>query len=213
MELFGHHSPRGTALIIGLTGGIASGKSTAARHLGALGAHVIDADRLGHRAYEPCTAAHQAVIRTFGEGVRDAAGRIDRKRLGAKVFGDAAALKRLTDIVWPEIRRLAEADIAAARASQPGVVVVLEAAVLLEAGWQDAVDETWVVSVGRETALRRAMRRDGADAEAVAARLDAQLGDAERVARADVVIDNGGDEAALIGQLNAAWRRATGTAA
>lgn len=205
--------PPGHGLIIGLTGGIASGKSTAARHLGALGAHVIDADRLGHRAYEPGTAAHQAVIRTFGEAVRDAAGRIDRKRLGAKVFGDAAALKRLTDIVWPEIRRLAEADIAAARASQPGVVVVLEAAVLLEAGWQDAVDETWVVSVGRETALRRAMRRDGADAQAVAARIDAQLGDAERVARADVVIDNSGDEAALIGQLNAAWRRATGTAA
>jgi len=200
-------------VIIGLTGGIASGKSTAARHLGALGAHVIDADRLGHRAYEPGTRAHQAVINAFGEEVRGADGHIDRKRLGAKVFGDAAALGRLTDIVWPEIRRLAQAEIAAAQAARPDGVVVLEAAVLLEAGWQDAVDETWVVSVDRATALNRAMQRDGADAAAVEARIDAQLANAEREARADVVFDNSGAEAQLIAQLDAAWHRVTGAAA
>lgn len=200
-------------MIIGLTGGIASGKSTAARHLGALGAHVIDADRLGHRAYEPGTRAHQAVINAFGEEVRGADGHIDRKRLGAKVFGDAAALGRLTDIVWPEIRRLAQAEIAAAQAARPDGVVVLEAAVLLEAGWQDAVDETWVVSVDRATALNRAMQRDGADAAAVEARIDAQLANAEREAQADAVFDNAGAEAQLIAQLDAAWHRVTGAAA
>ena len=200
-------------MIIGLTGGIASGKSTAARHLGALGAHVIDADRLGHRAYEPGTRAHQAVIEAFGEEVRGADGRIDRKRLGAKVFGDAAALGRLTEIVWPEIRRLAQAEIAAAQAARPDGVVVLEAAVLLEAGWQDTVDETWVVSVDRATALNRAMQRDGADAAAVEARIDAQLANAEREAQADVVFDNSGAEAQLIAQLDAAWHRVTGAAA
>ena len=204
---------RGVAVIIGLTGGIASGKSTAARHLGTLGAHVIDADRLGHRAYEPGTGAHQAVIEAFGEEVRGADGRIDRKRLGAKVFGDAAALGRLTAIVWPEIRRLAQAEIAAAQAARPDGVVVLEAAVLLEAGWQDAVDETWVVSVDRATALNRAMQRDGADAAAVEARIDAQLANAEREAQADVVFDNSGAEAQLIAQLDAAWHRVTGAAA
>ena len=204
---------RGVAVIIGLTGGIASGKSTAARHLGTLGAHVIDADRLGHRAYEPGTDAHQAVIEAFGEEVRGADGRIDRKRLGAKVFGNAAALGRLTAIVWPEIRRLAQAEIAAAQAARPDGVVVLEAAVLLEAGWQDAVDETWVVSVDRATALNRAMQRDGADAAAVEARIDAQLANAEREAQADVVFDNSGTEAQLIAQLDAAWHRVTGAAA
>ena len=204
---------RGVAVIIGLTGGIASGKSTAARHLGTLGAHVIDADRLGHRAYEPGTDAHQAVIEAFGEEVRGADGRIDRKRLGAKVFGDAAALGRLTAIVWPEIRRLAQAEIAAAQAARPDGVVVLEAAVLLEAGWQDAVDETWVVSVDRATALNRAMQRDGADAAAVEARIDAQLANAEREAQADAVFDNSGAEAQLIAQLDAAWHRVTGAAA
>ena len=200
-------------MIIGLTGGIASGKSTAARHLGALGAHVIDADRLGHRAYEPGTRAHQAVVEAFGEEVRDADGHIDRKRLGAKVFGDAKQLTRLTDIVWPEIWRLAQAEIAAAQAARPDVVVVLEAAVLLEAGWQDAADETWVVSVNRATALNRAMQRDGADAAAVEARIDAQLANADREAQADVVFDNSGAEAQLIAQLNAAWRRVAGAAA
>lgn len=204
---------RGVAVIIGLTGGIASGKSTAARHLGTLGAHVIDADRLGHRAYEPGTGAHQAVIEAFGEEVRGADGRIDRKRLGAKVFGDATALGRLTAIVWPEIRRLAQAEIAAAQAARPDGLVVLEAAVLLEAGWQDAVDETWVVSVERAIALNRAMQRDGADAAAVEARIDAQLANAEREAQADVVFDNSGAEAQLIAQLDAAWHRVTGAAA
>ena len=91
--------------------------------------------------------------------------------------------------------------------------MVLEAAVLLEAGWQDAVDETWVVSVDRATALNRAMQRDGADAAAVEARIDAQLANAEREAQADVVFDNSGAEAQLIAQLDAAWHRVTGAAA
>ena len=97
-------------IVVGLTGGIASGKSTVARALALRGAHVIDADKLGHRAYEPGTRAHREVIATFGAEVRAADGTIDRAALGAKVFGKPAELKRLTDIVWPEIRRLAEAE-------------------------------------------------------------------------------------------------------
>ena len=194
-------------MIIGLTGGIASGKSTAARYLAALGAHVIDADRLGHRAYEPGTGAYQAVLDTFGMDVRAQDGSIDRRALGAKVFADGGDLKRLTDIVWPEIRRLAVEDIASAQARDPDAVVVLEAAVLLEAGWQSAVDETWVVVVDRETAVARAMARDGADEASVQARVDAQLSNEERTANATVVVHNAGTEAEMTAQLDAQWAR------
>ena len=192
--------------VIGLTGGIASGKSTAARYLGELGAHVIDADLLGHRAYEPGTQAFAGVVETFGQDIVDDEGQIDRKALGGKVFGNPAALKQLTDIVWPEIRRLAEAEIALQDAA---ATVVLEAAVLFEAGWEDVVDEIWVVSVDRDIAVARAMSRDGAVEAAVQARIDAQLSNEERAARADVVIDNEGSEQDLYQRVDTQWQRVT----
>ena len=95
--------------VISLTGGIASGKSFASAYLGEKGAHLIDADKVGHRAYEPDTQAFGQVVAEFGEDVVSADGQIDRKVLGGKVFAEEGALTRLTDIVWPEIRRLAEA--------------------------------------------------------------------------------------------------------
>jgi dephospho-CoA kinase len=197
-------------MIIGLTGGIASGKSTAARYLSELGAHVIDADVLGHRAYEPGTEAFKAVVAAFGDDIVSPEGQIDRKALGGKVFGKPEALKRLTDIVWPEIRRLAEAEMAVAQAREPNGVVVLEAAVLFEAGWEAAVDEVWVVVVEPEVAVQRAMSRDGVDAESVQRRIAAQLSNDERRARAHVVIDNSADEAAMNAQLDSQWRRISG---
>lgn len=194
-------------ITVGLTGGIASGKSTVARELASRGARVIDADKLGHRAYEPGSVAHGQVIAAFGPEVRTAEGLIDRPALGAKVFGKPELLKRLTDIVWPEIRRLAQAEIAAIRAAQPAAVVVLEAAVLFEAGWEPLVDEIWVVVVDRDTALARAIMRGGLSAAQVEARIDAQLTNAERKKRAQVVLDNSGDEAALLSRLDAQWPR------
>lgn len=196
-------------MVIGLTGGIASGKSTAARYLASLGARVIDADALGHRAYEPDTDAYRAVLAAFGKDVRGAGGQLDRRALGSKVFGDPAAMKRLTDIVWPEIRRLADLEIATALRGDAETIVVLEAAVLLEAGWQDAVDETWVVSIEPDVAVQRAMARDGLDESAVQARIDAQLSNAERAAHADVVVDNSGTEAAMRARLDDEWARVT----
>jgi phosphopantetheine adenylyltransferase/dephospho-CoA kinase len=194
-------------ITVGLTGGIASGKSTVARELARRGARVIDADRLGHLAYEPGTAAHREVIAAFGLEVRAADGRIDRPALGARVFGKPAELKRLTDIVWPEIRRLAEAEIGAIAADDPQAVVVLEAAVLFEAGWEPLVDEIWVVVVERAVAIERAVARGGLSAAQVEARIEAQLSNAERRARADLVIDNSGSESALAAQLDAHWQR------
>jgi dephospho-CoA kinase len=193
--------------VICLTGGIASGKSTTARFLREQGAHVIDADLLGHRAYEPGTRANAALVETFGAQVRAADGQIDRKALGALVFGRPAELKRLTDIVWPAIRSLAAEEIARVRAARIVPLIVLEAAVLLEAGWQDLGDEVWVQLVEREVAVARAMARDGADRMAVERRIDAQLTNPERIAHADVVIDNNGTPEQLIARLRRHWQR------
>ncbi len=193
--------------VICLTGGLASGKSTAVKYLSEKGAAVIDADVLGHRAYDPGTEAFETVIATFGEDVRADDGQINRKVLGSKVFGKPDALKQLTNIVWPEIRRLAEAEIARLRDQGNTDVVVLEAAVLFEAGWGDIGDEIWVITVDREIAIDRAMARDGTTREAVEQRLASQLTNEERARQADVVISNDVDQAAMISQLDAAWQK------
>ena len=198
--------------VIALTGGLASGKSTAARFLKEQGAHVIDADVLGHRTYEPGSPAHAQVVAAFGPGVLAADGTIDRKALGGKVFGKAQALEKLTDIVWPAIRALAENEIAKVRAAGTAPAIVLEAAVLFEAGWQDLGDEVWVNIVDRAVAIARAMERDGLSRSTVENRLDAQLSNAERIARADVVIDNNGTPEAMQAQLRSHWQRFVGSA-
>ena len=196
--------------VIGLTGGIASGKSTAAKYLAGKGAHLIDADLLGHQAYEPDTDAYRAIIDTFGPGVVAEDGSIDRKALGGEVFGRPDRLKQLTDIVWPEIKRLARDNIAAWSAEHPGGIIVLEAAVLFEAGWEDVVDDIWVVVVEPEIAVARAMARDNAPADAIQKRIDAQLSNDERRARADIAIDNSGDETALVEELDRLWSTLAG---
>ena len=195
------------AKVICLTGGLASGKSTAARFLREQGAHVIDADVLGHRTYEPGSPAHARVVAAFGEDVLAADGRIERRVLGGKVFGRPAELKKLTDIVWPAIRALAEDEIARVRSAGTARVIVLEAAVLFEAGWQDLGDEVWVNVVDRAVAIARTMQRDGIAQAAVESRLDAQLSNAERIARADLVIDNNGTPEAMLAQLRSHWER------
>ena len=195
------------AKVICLTGGLASGKSTAARFLKEQGAHVIDADVLGHRAYDPGTRSHALVVAAFGADVLAADGRIDRKVLGGKVFGKPEQLKRLTDIVWPEIRRLAESEIAEISAAGSERIIVLEAAVLFEAGWDDVGDEVWVNSVDRAVAIARAMTRDNIPQAAIESRLDAQWSNEQRKARADVVIDNNGTTQEMLEQLQAQWLR------
>ncbi|KAF0314173.1 Bifunctional coenzyme A synthase [Amphibalanus amphitrite] len=193
----------GGPYVIGLTGSAASGKSSVARRLAGLGAHVIDCDKLGHAAYAPDTPCHAQLRQLFGEDIVAADGRIDRQRLGAHVFGDPAALRRLTDCVWPEIARLAERRLAALGAGQ---VAVLDAAVLLEAGWDAQLcDEVWVALVPRDEALRRAVRRDGISEQAAARRLDAQMSNEERVAAATVVISTLWEPEVTQQQVERAW--------
>lgn len=194
-------------MIIGLTGGIASGKSTAARYLAELGAFVIDADKLGHQVYEPDTPGHRAVVAAFGDDILAEDGTINRRALGAKVFGKPDELKRLTDIAWPEIRRMGEAQIATAKAENATRPVIVEAAVLFEAGWESLGDEVWVVIADPAKAVARAVERDGFDESEVKKRLDAQLSNEERSGRANVVIENNTSLEALTRQLDEHYQR------
>jgi len=193
--------------VIGLTGGIASGKSTAAALLKELGAVVIDADRLGHRVYEPGTRGFQAVVNEFGHDLVQVDGTINRQLLGGKVFGDPAQMKRLTDIVWPEIRRLAAQEIAELRRRDRKATIVLEAAVMVEANWMDLVDEVWVVTVPPEVAKARLMSRNGLTEAQADARIGSQISNRERQAHADVKIDNLGAVEQLEQRVAREWRR------
>lgn len=192
-------------MIIGLTGGIASGKSTAASTLGEWGAYVIDADKLGHAAYLAGTQAFDQVVATFGADVVGEDGEIDRRALGAKVFGGDSRLDELTAIVWPAIKGMAQAEIAAVKSAGSHQVIVLEAAVLIEAGWQDIVDQVWVTLVDREIAIARACARDGLAREDVEARIAAQLSNDQRREHAHRVIDNSGEQQAMLHQLETLW--------
>lgn len=189
---------------IGLTGGIASGKTTVSATLAECGATIIDADKLGHQTYEPGSETYRQVIAAFGDEVVAADGTIDRKVLGGKVFGQPDGMTRLTDIVWPGIRTLAEAELA--RLDGQGVAVaVLEAAVMIEAGWQDLVDEVWVVTVPPGVARRRLMERNGLSAEDADNRINSQISNEERLQHADVVIDTDCPRDAVVERVHAAW--------
>jgi dephospho-CoA kinase len=197
------------ARVIGLTGGIGSGKSTVAAMLGELGAHVIDADRIGHEVYRPGTEGFRRVAGAFGPGVVAADGTIDRRALGAVVFADPAALARLNALVHPLIGEEIRRRIAAASAEAPARPIVVEAAIMLEAGWR-FFDQVWVVVAEPATAIARVTASRSLDRADVERRIAAQLSNGERRARADVVIENEGSLAELRAAVEAAWRRLVG---
>ncbi|XP_009986958.1 PREDICTED: bifunctional coenzyme A synthase, partial [Tauraco erythrolophus] len=173
--------------VIGLTGGTGSGKTSIAKLLGHLGAFLIDADKLSHAVYAPGGPAYGQVVAAFGTEIVDEDGTINRKVLGAKVFGNQEQLKSLTDIVWPEVARMVKEQIEEADA-QGKAVCVLDAAVLLEAGWQDMVHEVWTAIIPEEEAVRRIVARDGLSEEAARGRLQSQMTNSQRVERSQVVL-------------------------
>ena len=189
---------------IGLTGGIASGKSLVSQQLAERGAVVVDADEVGHEAYRRGTETHRAMVDAFGPQVVGPDGEIDRRALGAKVFADPAARRRLEEIVWPAMRRLMEDRLAELRA-QGSSVVVLEAALLIEADWLPLVDAVWLVTASPETARERLVQRNGLTAEQAEARLRAQLSNEKRRPYADVVIENDGSLEELRRAVDEAW--------
>lgn len=190
---------------IGLTGGIGTGKSTVARILGELGAHVINADTVGHEVYQPDTPGWQQVVDAFGQGIIAPDGKIDRKKLGQIVFSDPKALTRLNAIVHPLIRDNVNRRIEQQQATNSTAPIVLEAAILLEAKWNTIVDEVWVVVADLDDVVSRIADERGLSADDIRARAAAQLSDGERRRQADVVIENTGSTADLRRQIDAAW--------
>jgi dephospho-CoA kinase len=198
--------------VIGLTGGIASGKSLVSQMLAEHGALVIDADKVGHEAYRKDGGCYQAVVGAFGPDVVGADGEIDRKALGGKVFGDPAQRRKLESIVWPSMKATMAERMAKIRA-EGTPVVVLEAAVLIEADWIDITDQVWVVVVPPELARARVVERNGLTPEQADARIAAQLTNDERIKHAQVVIENSGTIDELRAKVDAAWEQLMAAAA
>ncbi|MBA7605206.1 Dephospho-CoA kinase [subsurface metagenome] len=174
--------------IIGLTGGISSGKSTVSQFLAGLGAVIIDADKVGHEAFKPDSEAWREVVAAFGKQIITANGAIDREKLGEIVFSNSEARSRLNQIMHPRMYDLVKTRLEEYRRQGAGTVV-LEAPLLLEAGWTSLVDEVWVTTASEATVLKRLRERTGLSEEESLARVRSQLPAEKRVKHADVVIN------------------------
>ncbi len=191
--------------VIGLTGGIGSGKSTVSQSLAELGAVILDADKVGHEALKD-VEIRRGIIDAFGEQVLAPSGDIDRNRLGKIVFADASALSQLNRIVHPRMHDMVKAQLE--KYQEQGVaVVVLEAPLLVEAGWASSVDEVWVTVAPESTVLRRLRERSGLSEEESLARVRSQLSSEERLRRADVVIDADCSLTELEAKVKELWQR------
>lgn len=191
-------------LVIGLTGSIGTGKSEATRVLQGLGAEVINADQVGHEAYTPHTESWNAVVDTFGRDILQPDGEIDRRKLGAIVFADQGQMAKLNGIMHPRMAGMVAEKIEQMR-SRGVTVVVVEAALLFEAGWETLVDEVWATDSPLEIVFQRLMSRNGLDEQEVRKRLGSQMDIQERLDRADVVVDNSGDVTALEETVKSIW--------
>lgn len=176
----------------GLTGGLACGKSFVGRVLEELGCHLIRADELGHQVLAPGGEAYGPVVEQFGPGILDAAGLIDRKKLAQEVFGNPDRLALLNSIVHPAVFRREEQFMDEIAARDPNGIAVVEAAILIETGSYRRFDCLIVVVCTEEQQIERAMHRDGATLEQVAARIRNQMPLAEKRKYADYVIDTSG---------------------
>ncbi|MFZ3208886.1 MAG: dephospho-CoA kinase [Geobacteraceae bacterium] len=192
--------------VIGLTGGIASGKNTVARMLESRGAAVIDADQLAREVVAPGEPALESIIDTFGAKFINHDGTLDRSALGKLVFADPIARLRLEAITHPAIRRMAYERLASLRRAGAPVVVYM-AALIVEANAASRVDEIWVVWVDRETQIKRLMQRDGINREEALQRLAAQMPMEERRRYGKVIIDNSGPLSETERQVREAWER------
>jgi dephospho-CoA kinase len=201
--------------VIGLTGGIASGKSTVSGFLRELGAVIIDADRVGHDVLKPDSRAWGEVVAAFGKGILAPDGEIDRKKLGETVFADNEALARLNQIVHPRIYALVKAQIEEYRRQGVGVVV-LEAPLLIEVplsmkagepSLSDELDEVWVTVAPESVVLKRLKEKSGMSEEQALARIRSQLPSGEKVKKADVVIDTDCSLDELRAKVKELWQK------
>lgn len=193
--------------VVGLTGGIAAGKSTVARRLAELGAVVIDADALAREAVAPASPGLAAIAERFGDQLVLPDGSLDRAALGRIVFADDDARQQLNAIVHPEVRRLYADAVADARARDPRAVIVYDVPLLAEARAADEFGTIVVVDAPAEVRIERLVTLRGMDRADAANRVAAQVSDAERRAMADVVIDSSGSMEETVAQTDALWRR------
>jgi dephospho-CoA kinase len=189
--------------VIGLTGGIATGKTLVSETLRDLGATIINADLVGHEAYLPHTETWQAVVDAFGTDILDSEGQIVRPKLGAIVFSDPARLEQLNSIVHPRIYAMIGDRIGAMKTDGVEAVVV-EAALLIEAGWTPLVDEIWVTTSPMEQVYSRLTGR-GLSPEQARVRIESQMPQEERVTHADVVLVNDAGEVELQSAVREQW--------
>jgi dephospho-CoA kinase len=192
--------------VIGLTGGIGSGKSTVSRLLAEEGAVILDADKVGHEAFKPDSEGWHKVVAAFGKQIIAPDGNINRKKLGEIVFGNSESLSRLNQIMHPQMYDMLQAQLE--EYQQRGVrVVVLEAAILLEAGWTPLVDEVWVTMAPESTVLKRLKERTGLSQVESQARIRSQLPSTERLKHANVVINTDRNLDEVKAQVKELWQR------
>lgn len=177
---------------IGLTGGIAAGKSLVSSTLMELGAEVLDADAISREVVQPGTPGLKSIIDEFGSGVVNADGTLNRAALGSIVFGSPALLERLNDILHPAIKEEMLCRARYIEQERPRGMVVFDVPLLIECGWQDVADEVWLVTAPLEERLRRIALRDGLGREQAIKRIQAQMPDEEKAKYADVIINNSG---------------------
>lgn len=192
-------------LKIGLTGGLACGKSFVGEALASYGCYLIRADELGHEALARGGAAFEPAVAEFGCDILDPAGEIDRRRLAARVFGDAEALARLNRLVHPAVQRREEQLMAEFRAREPQGIAVVEAAILIENGRYKNFDHLILVTCSEEQQVARAIHRGGLDEAEVRARLSRQMPLAEKRKFADFVIDTSGAKQETLRQTRAVY--------
>lgn len=191
---------------IGLTGGIASGKSTVSAMLVELGAALVDADQIAREVVEPGMPALAEIARTFGEAVLNEDGTLNRKRLGQIVFADAAQRKRLEQIVHPAIRRIMRQRMAELEKADPGRLVVADVPLLFESGLEGMFERVMLVYVPPHVQLERLMARDGLTREQALERIAAQMPIERKRELADIVIDNSGTKERTREQVLRYWR-------
>ena len=192
-------------LKVGLTGGLASGKSFVAEELQRLGCEVVNADQLGHAVLMPGAEAYDDTVREFGAGILNADGTINRRLLAAEVFAHPARLERLNAFVHPAVRQRTARSVQDFFARSPSGIIVIEAAILVETGSYRNYDKLIVVFCTPEQQIQRAMKRDGITRKEAQSRLDRQMPLAEKVARADYVIDTSGEKESTVEQTRAVY--------
>ena len=197
--------------VLGLTGGVSTGKSTVTNAMENLGVGVLDCDKIAHEMYLPNTECFAALVDEFGAGIIDSTtGHIDRAALGSIVFVDDGGYKRrkLERIVWPATKMVIKERLRALKGDFGYDIVMMEAAVILEAGWDEMVDEVWSICIPTDIQVKRLMRRDGLTRPAAEARIASQMSHEERASRSHVVLVSQWDKEETVKQTRKAFEGA-----